>query len=466
MSTSTHVGWDGSENHDAIGLSQEIAATKRSRIDYKLGIAASRELFVDWRDANGVAVVEQFQIAGLAGNDTIGFAGMHPDLRFDEPSVSEPLDLIALVNRSSEAVATIEGNSGNDTIIGSIAGELISGSPVDELGLEIYDSETDTSLSANQINPTTFAASENRSKISIGSNIVVGTTYLLKVSSPNLVPTIYDLRFSLTGNTDPVALNAIPSVDLGVRREAVRRDLTLGGPGDDKLLGGPGKDWILGGAGNDVISGGLDRMASDLLLGGPGDDTFQIIPDELPRKGNEPDSLFDPVTGRYRPTANDIIDGGGGTDRMLYVGGDLDRRGFEVPDFAALRYNTGFHERHDTICALVNPAMSTLAENLSAKDSSSVTAVAKADLIREKTTGRESALSCFGLTRFSTRRLHRPPRRNVSPSTRRSDSPPRRIERLKLDLSRQKFFSSAAFTGDQYAKHLVSVHQQRWGGIH
>ncbi|TWT93960.1 PKD domain-containing protein [Stieleria varia] len=218
--------------------------------------------------------------------------------------------------------------------------QLVSGSPIDELGLEIYEQGTDTNNLANRINAGSFATTGDKSSISIASSLVVGTTYLLKVTSPNVVPTIYDLRINLSGTEDLDALSEIPAIKLGVRSDAVRRDLILGGPGDDKLLGGPGRDWILGGPGNDVISGGLDRMASDLLLGEEGDDTFQIIPDELPRVGNQPDSLFDPVTQKYRPTANDIIDGGVGTDRMLYVGGDLDRRGFPVPDFAALKYNT------------------------------------------------------------------------------------------------------------------------------
>ncbi len=128
---------NGSQNHDQIGLSQETPGTgNRLRIDYKSGAAASRAIYVDWLSSSGIPLIQQFQIAGLAGNDLIGFAGVHSTLLpLEAPTISERLDLSLLVDRSSEAVATIEGNSGNDTIIGSIAGDLINGlgQPVDIL---------------------------------------------------------------------------------------------------------------------------------------------------------------------------------------------------------------------------------------------------------------------------------------------------------------------------------------------
>lgn len=199
-------------------------------------------------------------------------------------------------------------------------------SPIDALTVQVFATDgvtqraTATSLQSVTVNI---------------AGLVAGTEYLLQVQT-NKTPTIYGIEFALGGAVLPV-------VDLGVRSNAIRRDIIIGGRGDDILMGGPGEDWILGGDGNDVISGGLDRGASDLLLGGPGDDTFQIIPDRLPLLGNQPNTVFDPASKTYLPTMNDEIDGGSGTDRMLFAGGNLDRRGFEVPDFAALRYNTGFH---------------------------------------------------------------------------------------------------------------------------
>ena len=131
---------------------------------------------------------------------------------------------------------------------------------------------------------------------------------------------------------------------LGLRVDSsLRRDVILGGTGDDILRGGAGEDWIFGNDGNDVLTGGDDRQASDLLIGGKGNDTFQIIPDSLPLLGNQPNTDFDPATRTYLPTYSDQFLGGDGTDRVLYLGGDKDRRGFDVPDFAALQYNTLLH---------------------------------------------------------------------------------------------------------------------------
>ncbi|MEQ1825946.1 MAG: LamG-like jellyroll fold domain-containing protein, partial [Pirellula sp.] len=168
--------------------------------------------------------------------------------------------------------------------------------------------------------------------------------YLLRVTTPNIVPTPYSLRFNLTGTSDATNLAAIPKTSLGVRNDVTdRRDIILGGLGDDILRGGAGEDWIIGGDGNDVLIGGDDRGASDLLIGGLGNDTFQIIPDLLPLLGNQPNTQFDPATRTYLPTFSDQFLGGAGTDRVLYLGGDKDRRGFDVPDFAALQYNTLLH---------------------------------------------------------------------------------------------------------------------------
>ena len=154
-------------------------------------------------------------------------------------------------------------------------------------------------------------------------------SYLLQVTSPNLVPTRYDLEFQL-GAGD------VTTIDLSTRSDTHnRRDVILGGPGNDVLAGGPGEDWIFGGPGNDVLTGGLDRQASDLLFGGEDDDTFQIIPDSLPFiKGTETTLV---------PTLTDQFFGGDGEDRVLFLGGDLDRNSQPVPDYVAMRYNTVLH---------------------------------------------------------------------------------------------------------------------------
>jgi len=219
--------------------------------------------------------------------------------------------------------------------------QLASGSPIDSLGLEIYVAGSDPNNPGAPIQ--TGTSNGNASSISL-NGLTAGITYLLKVTTPNIVPTNYSLRMNLTGTTSAVALAAIPKIDLGIRGDSsIRQDVLLGGPGDDILRGGAGEDWIFGNDGNDVLSGGYDRQASDLIFGGNGNDTFQLIPDRLPLLGSQANTEFDPASRTFLPTYSDQLLGGDGNDRIVYLGGDADRRGFDVPDFVAIQYNTGLH---------------------------------------------------------------------------------------------------------------------------
>jgi Ca2+-binding RTX toxin-like protein len=157
------------------------------------------------------------------------------------------------------------------------------------------------------------------------AQLTPGRDYYLKVTTPNRLPTQYSLRFQL--GIDPGF-----ELEEGVNGAAPedRRDIILGGLGNDVLAGGPGEDWILGGEGNDVLAGGLDRQAPDLLFGEGGDDTFQIIPDDLPLLKNS--------TETFVPTFADTFDGGPDNDRVLFLGGDLQGNN-PIPDDIALRWN-------------------------------------------------------------------------------------------------------------------------------
>ncbi len=244
-----------------------------------------------------------------------------------------------------------EGSDGSDTFsldfaispVNVPAIQLASGSPIDALGLAIFEQGTDVNNPANRINASKYVSSGNSASISL-AGLDPSKNYWLQVTSPNLVPTPYSLRLNYSGTASTAALQAMPKVFLGIRSDsATRRDVILGGTGDDILRGGAGEDWIFGNDGNDVLVGGFDRQASDLLFGGNGNDTFQIIPDALPLLGNQPNTEFDPATKLMLPTYSDQFIGGAGTDRVLYLGGDKDRRGFDVPDYAAIQYDTTWH---------------------------------------------------------------------------------------------------------------------------
>ncbi|MEZ6120471.1 MAG: calcium-binding protein [Pirellulaceae bacterium] len=97
--------------------------------------------------------------------------------------------------------------------------------------------------------------------------------------------------------------------------QTIRRDVILGGDGDDALLGGSGEDWIFGGRGDDRLSGGYDDQAEDLIFGGEGNDYFIVLPDNLTldngvRKDLGNSDLF--VGGET---------GDGYFDQVFYVGG-------------------------------------------------------------------------------------------------------------------------------------------------
>ena len=180
------------------------------------------------------------------------------------------------------------------------------------------------------------------------AGLTANTPYLIRVTSPNRVPTEYDLTFEGveesasdlddTIDDDSVVDPAIAIVSVANKLDPVRRDVIVGGPGHDALQGGPGPDWIFGGPGNDVITGGYDRQTSDLLFGNAGDDTFQILPDALP--------FIKGTTETFVPTLVDRLDGGPGNDRVLFEGGDLDRLNRPVPDWVAIRWNR-FLQRYE-----------------------------------------------------------------------------------------------------------------------
>ncbi len=119
-----------------------------------------------------------------------------------------------------------------------------------------------------------------------------------------------------------------------------RRDVILGGAGNDRLSGGSAEDWIFGNSGNDVLTGGPDLQASDLIYGGEGDDLFQITTDSLP---------INPATGQPGdPALSDLFDGGPGDDRVIYLGGDVDGEGDSIRDFVALGYDRFLHRHRIT----------------------------------------------------------------------------------------------------------------------
>ncbi|MCA9158716.1 MAG: hypothetical protein KDA72_10340, partial [Planctomycetales bacterium] len=192
--------------------------------------------------------------------------------------------------------------------------------------------------------------SSDKSEVAVDIMTLEAETLYLRVSSAEPgaeTRAEYELlpHFGSNSGTilvEPLASDLLHS-DLGNKTRIVRRDILIGGSGNDRLSGGSGEEWILGGPGNDVLNGGADRQASDLMWGGAGDDIFQIVPSALPLLKSSQRFIDRGNQQTFVPTYNDRFDGGPGNDQVLFLGGDLDDQGQVVRDNVALRYNTLLH---------------------------------------------------------------------------------------------------------------------------
>ena len=230
------------------------------------------------------------------------------------------------------------------------------GRPGDHIGLNIFETTGTATLS---LMDDTGRVLEAASTSSVADPAVVNLAalpagqYRLQVSAAG--PERYELVPQVARLIDGQLVYGAESLDLvkrdrdqtvvyrGDPKVIVRKDVILGGPGNDVLQGGSGEDWIFGGPGNDVLSGGFDRLAGDLLWGGPGDDIFQVVTDRLPATKAASRRVGEGADATYIPAFSDRFDGGDGDDQVLYLGGDLDINGRVVPDHVAVRWNTLLH---------------------------------------------------------------------------------------------------------------------------
>jgi Ca2+-binding RTX toxin-like protein len=137
-------------------------------------------------------------------------------------------------------------------------------------------------------------------------------TYRVRVSlAPGVTGTASYALSSFTAPGDVFSYDLAAPVETKNAPPApqARRDVYLGGTGNDTIQGGSGEDWIFGGPDNDLLTGGIDRQASDLIFGEGGDDRFQAIPDFRTAR---PDGL-----GDFDNAGSDLFVGGDGTDRVV-----------------------------------------------------------------------------------------------------------------------------------------------------
>ena len=275
----------------------------------------------------GLARVRGLSIHDATDVDVFGFtldqAGAEGDvINLVKASAGDALTL-ELLDSDGTVLATVQSGDGR------VLSASLEGLAAGEYFVRISGSAPARYELAPRVGADGYVVLDLAGKQTATLDLPAGSEWLVRVDSPNRIPTIYDLTLDLGNGAAPV------EVQKGSRTDVVRRDIILGGTGSDTLSGGAGEDWIFGGPGNDVLTGGADRQAEDLLFGEEGDDTFQLIPDGLPFiKGTDE---------TFIPTFNDLFDGGAGDDRVLFQGGDLDRLGRVVPDDVAIRWNRFLH---------------------------------------------------------------------------------------------------------------------------
>ncbi|WP_019504462.1 calcium-binding protein [Pleurocapsa sp. PCC 7319] len=231
--------------------------------------------------------VEQFEINGLGGDDTLTVQDLTgTDIQrvvFNGGDGIDYLDAsqtsVNMVARGGEGDDTLIGGNGNDILIGDTGSDLkIGGLGNDRFiwnngdGSDI--NEGDDGYDVSQIN----GAPDDGDEFDLSAN---GERALFE--RLNLVPFTVD-----TDNVEQFAINGLGGDDILTVQDLtgtdVQRVVFDGGDGNDNLnasytdtditaLGGAGDDTLTGGSGNDLISGG-DGL--DILTGGVGADTFVL----------------------------------------------------------------------------------------------------------------------------------------------------------------------------------------------
>ena len=144
-------------------------------------------------------------------------------------------------------MATFNGSTGNDSLVGSASADLISG------------------LAGND----TLSGAAGADVISGGSGNDV-------VEGGNGADSVYGGAGNdyLAGQdlADPAGAAATGNLNPAVTSDDDAADFIDGGSGNDTILGGGGADLLIGGTGDDVILGGT---GADTVIGGLGADTVQ-----------------------------------------------------------------------------------------------------------------------------------------------------------------------------------------------
>ncbi|MFO7028611.1 calcium-binding protein [Limnospira fusiformis CCALA 023] len=227
-------------------------------------------------------------LGGLQGNDTI-YGGKGDDLiGFYSASGQSNVGLVIppAVGGANQGNNWVNGNIGNDTIVGINTGDSLYGGQDNDFVVGVGSLSY---LSGDEGNDTLVAAN------------------ILKVKDPLLYERVTGIRPS---DPDPLTKSTIP-FDPTPALVGITQVTMMGGAGNDSIMGpigrfGEGQNLLDGGPGNDTI---MSFAAEDTLLGGEGDDFLST---------NTSAQLTTQGINSSRPgfAGGSILDGGPGNDTL------------------------------------------------------------------------------------------------------------------------------------------------------
>ncbi len=278
-----------------------------------------------------VALVQTVTVNGLGGNDliTVGdLSGVDPGILVINGGEGDDKLTAAGVNIDRVRLF-LNGEAGNDTLLGSNGNDRINGGNGNDIANGGAGNDSITGQAGNDV----LSGGLGNDSVSGGD----GTDFVTGQEGDDI----------LDGGAGNDTLKGFEGND--TLQGQAGDDLLNGMDGDDSILGGSGKDSISGGSGGDTIDGGRnddsingnagnDRIRgdhgndyidagteSDTVNGGDGHDTI-IATDsnDLLNGGDGNDQINagggnDTITGG---DGNDSVQGGGGSDIIL--GGDGD----------------------------------------------------------------------------------------------------------------------------------------------
>ncbi|HYF16740.1 MAG TPA: calcium-binding protein, partial [Ramlibacter sp.] len=237
-------------------------------------------------------------IHGNAGNDLV--LGESGSLTYDAANVLDGiLDTVVSITEDIGGVDAIDGDQGNDILVGGAMGDVINGNDGadvilgDSGRLEFSDGDlrTITSTATNVGGADVIDGDAGNDIIVGGAGLAGATTQTGDVITGDLGD---DLVF---GDEARITLQA------GVLRMAL--SINTGTGDNDRIAGNDGNDSIVGGAARDDIQG---NAGQDLVLGDNGSLDYALV------AGGALDiaTTIDPTIG-----AADTISGGSGNDTLL-----------------------------------------------------------------------------------------------------------------------------------------------------